>query len=256
MDNFRVYGKPPYTVALLHGGPGASGEMAPVARELQDRWGVLEPLQTGMTVEGQVEELRLVLENKGSIPVILVGYSWGAWLGWLLTARHPSLVQKLILVSSGPFEERYAPEIQETRLKRLTKKERDKLEYFLARPEDPLAFSLLGELFAKVDTYDPLPLRSESLELRPDIFKSVWGEAAELRKTGKLLEAARLIRCPVVAIHGDHDPHPAEGVQRPLAGVLRDFRFILLGMCGHAPWMEKRAREEFFSVLSQELTQS
>lgn len=253
MDNLRFYGHPPYTVALLHGGPGASGEMAPVARELQDRWGVLEPLQTRMSVEGQVEELRLVLEKMSLVPVSLVGYSWGAWLGTLFAARHPSLVRKLILVSSGPFEEKFADQILMTRLQRLTKKERGKVETLLARPEDPLAFGLMGEIFAKADYYDPLPMRSEGLELRPDIFKSVWKEAAELRKNGKLLEAAQRVQCPVVAIHGDHDPHPAEGVRQPLVGILKDFRFILLVKCGHTPWMEKRARDEFFKVLRGEL---
>lgn len=31
MKNPRIYGKPPYRVALVHGGPGATGEMAVVA---------------------------------------------------------------------------------------------------------------------------------------------------------------------------------------------------------------------------------
>ncbi len=46
MTNIRKYGNPPFSVAVIHGGPGAPGEMAPVARELSSRWGVLEPLQT------------------------------------------------------------------------------------------------------------------------------------------------------------------------------------------------------------------
>jgi len=34
MENPRKYGNRPYEVALVHGGPGAAGEMAPVAKEL------------------------------------------------------------------------------------------------------------------------------------------------------------------------------------------------------------------------------
>jgi pimeloyl-ACP methyl ester carboxylesterase len=253
MDNLRTYGKAPFEVAVLHGGPGVSGEMAPVAQELSGRWGILEPLQTKMSVEGQVEELKLTLEEMAAAPTIIVGYSWGAWLGFLLAARHPSLVKKLVLVSSGPFEEKYAAKIQKTRLQRLSKKERDDVKFLMARPEDPLAFGLLGELLSKADFYDPLPIRPEGLELRPEIYRSVWKEAAELRKSRKLLEAAKTIRCPVVAIHGDHDPHPAEGVQKPLTKVLKDFRFILLEKCGHTPWMEKQARDEFFLILKGEL---
>jgi pimeloyl-ACP methyl ester carboxylesterase len=227
--------------------------MAPVAQELSGKRGVLEPLQTKDSVEGQIEELKLALEEMASIPAVLVGYSWGAWLGFLLAARQPQLVKKLILVSSGPFDEKYAPRILKTRLQRLSKKERDDVEFLMARPEDPLAFGLLGELLAKTDFYDPLPMRPEGLELRPEIFKNVWKEASELRRSGKLLETAKSIQCPVVAIHGDHDPHPAEGVQKPLAGVLKNFSFILLEKCGHTPWMEKQARAEFFQVLIREI---
>jgi hypothetical protein len=54
----RRYGAPPYIVVVLHGGPGAVGEMEPVARELATRCGVLEPLLAALSVDGQVAELR------------------------------------------------------------------------------------------------------------------------------------------------------------------------------------------------------
>lgn len=253
MDNLRTYGRPPYTVALLHGGPGVSGEMAPVAQELSGHWGVLEPIQTKMSVDGQIEELKLTLEEMADGPALLAGYSWGAWLGFLLAARHPRLVRKLILVSSGPFEEKYAAQIMETRLQRLGPKEREDVKFLMARTGDPLAFGLLGALFSKTDNYDPLPLSTQGVELRWDIHENVWKEAAELRKSGRLLAEAAFIKCPVTAIHGDHDSHPAKGVEKPLARVLKDFRFILLEKCGHTPWMEKRARDEFVQVLTHEL---
>jgi len=44
MDTLRKYGKEPFSIAVIHGGPGAGGEMAPVARELSSHWGVLEPI--------------------------------------------------------------------------------------------------------------------------------------------------------------------------------------------------------------------
>ena len=49
-EKVRLYGKAPYRVAVVHGGPGAAGEMAPVARRLGAACGVLEPLQTAMTM--------------------------------------------------------------------------------------------------------------------------------------------------------------------------------------------------------------
>ncbi len=50
MKNLRKYGEAPFKVAVIHGGPGAPGEMAPVARELSSVSGVLEPLQTATTI--------------------------------------------------------------------------------------------------------------------------------------------------------------------------------------------------------------
>src|SRR5919198_1314938 len=116
MQNVRTYGTAPFTVAVIHGGPGACGEMAPVARELASDRGILEPLQTATSLEGQVEELRRVLENHGDIPVILIGFSWGAWLSFIVAAHYPALVKKLLLVGSGSFEEKYVSRLQEARL--------------------------------------------------------------------------------------------------------------------------------------------
>ena len=74
-----------------------------------------------------------------------------------------------------------------------------------------------------------------------------------MRRSGALLREAARIRCPVAAIHGDHDPHPAAGVEHPLQEVLPAFRFHLLQRCGHKPWIETYARSEFFQALEREL---
>jgi pimeloyl-ACP methyl ester carboxylesterase len=105
---------------------------------------------------------------------------------------------------------------------------------------------------SKADAYDPVR-ESEAIDYRFDIFQSVWKDAEELRRSGKLLKLGKRIACPVVAIHGDYDPHPVEGVRKPLSGVLKSFRLILLKNCGHVPWIEREARGEFFRTLKQEL---
>lgn len=63
MGNPRKYGDPPFALAIVHGGPGAPGEISTVARELYSFVGVLEPLLTALSVDGQVDELRAVLEE-------------------------------------------------------------------------------------------------------------------------------------------------------------------------------------------------
>ena len=53
----RQYGPPPFEAAVLHGGPGAAGTAACIARRLANSAGILEPLQTAKSVQGQIEEL-------------------------------------------------------------------------------------------------------------------------------------------------------------------------------------------------------
>jgi pimeloyl-ACP methyl ester carboxylesterase len=236
--------------------------MAPVARELAPGRSVLEPIQTARTLEGQVEELRAVLETRADSPVTLIGTSWGAWLSFILAARCPALVKKLILVGSGPFEEKYVTRLKETRRGRLTAQERAEFESILEALRDPerrdkdALLARLGALASKTDAYDPLaeePEPSDRVDAQGDVFQGVWRDAAQMRRSGELLELGRRITCPVVAIHGAYDPHPAEGVEQPLARVVDDFRFVLLARCGHTPWMEQQARERFYAVLEEEL---
>lgn len=233
--------------------------MAPVAKELASERGVLEPLQTATSLEGQVEELVTVVEQNAALPATLIGFSWGAWLSFIVAARRPEMVKKLALVGSGPFQERYATGIEQTRLDRLTDWQRAEAESLIWTLKGPTpgdrnaVFARLGALFSKADAFDPFPDIDEPIDCRADIFEAVWKEAAELRRSGELLEQGKRIKCPVVAIHGDYDPHPAEGVEKPLASVLKDFRFILLDECGHKPWAERQARDRFFQALRDEL---
>ncbi|HOR46940.1 MAG TPA: alpha/beta hydrolase [Caldisericia bacterium] len=258
-QNPRKYGVPPFNVVVVHGGPGACGEMAPMAREFSSLFGVLEPLQTVTTIDGQVKELEEAIKTHGSPPVALVGHSWGAWLAFIFAAKNPLLVGKLVLVGSGPFEEKYASEIMPARLARLPENERNELAGLLKRMENQdeedgdAIMDRVGDLISKSDHFDPLPFGPEPVEFRPEVYQGVWPEASRLRQNGELLEMGKKITCPVVAIHGDHDPHPADGVRVPLEKTLKNFKFVLLEKCGHDPWLEKHAREKFFAVLKGEL---
>jgi len=261
-EELRTHGIPPFRVAVIHGGPGAGGEMAPVAREFASTHGVLEPIQTATSLQGQVEELSGVLSAYAALPVTLIGFSWGAWLAFIVTARYPRLVAKLILVGSAPFQECYVAALQQTRRERFTAEERREFEALIQALGDVTAedrdslLARLGVLATRADAYDPIGhgmVESDRIGPSADVFHHVWSEAAELRRSGELLKLGRQIECPVVAIHGDYDPHPAEGVRKPFSGVLDVFRFVLLESCGHKPWIERQARDSFYRALREEL---
>ena len=226
MKNLRIYGNKPFNVTVIHGGPGAPGEMAPIARELCSAKGVLEPLQTAISLKGQVQELHTVLKENGDLPVTLIGWSWGAMLSFIFTAQYPSFVAKLILIGSGAYEEKHAAGIMEARLSRLSEEERAEAIALMETLNNPAVgnkntpMAQLGKLISKADSYDPLPHGSEVLECRYDIYQNVWNQARELRRSGELLELGKKIQCPVVAIHGDYDPHHYQGIKDPLSRIL------------------------------------
>ncbi|QDI75131.1 MULTISPECIES: alpha/beta fold hydrolase [Leisingera] len=253
----RRHGAQPFIAAVLHGGPGAAGEAAPVAQELAARgFGVLEPWQSETSVEGQISELRHQLETACAAPAVLIGLSWGAWLACLLAARHPHLAAKLVLAGCPPFEARFAAQIDAVRQARLRPAERQELTALLGGSgmQTPAGLARAVQLLDQAEACAPLPdLPPPQISFDRGIFQSVWAEAAELRRSGELLREAARIRCPVIALHGDQDPHPAAGVRQPLRKALPGLRFRLLRRCGHKPWIETHARAGFFQALEDAL---
>lgn len=260
MNKYRVYGSKPYNVIIVHGGPGAPGEVAPVCRKLSEFFGVIEPFQSKHTIDEQLGELYEILTNNVQIPAILVGYSWGAWLTYIFTSKYPELVKKLVLLSSGPFEHSYVEQMNNTRQKRLAPDDRLLLDNLINElnsgncVEKKEIFGQFGKIMSKTDLFSPMQSSNEILEFQPEIFDSIMGEAIKLRINGTLLNCGKNITCPVISIHGDYDPHPYDGVYAPLKKILPDFKFILLEKCGHTPWIEKYAYEDFFKVLIKEIT--
>ena len=178
MNNPRIYGTPPFTVVVVHGGPGAPGTIAPVARELASSWGVLEPLQTARSLEDQILELGHVVTSQADTPVALIGSSWGAMLSFIVAARFPDLVRKLILIGSGVFEDRYAAGIDVERFRRLGDDERRAANQLIDDLNNPAVIhkntvmAELGHLFTRTDAFDPLTLdtkfsRCNSISSRP-----------------------------------------------------------------------------------------
>jgi len=256
----RQYGSPPHRVAVVHGGPGAPGYMAPVARELAKIVGVLEPLQSSNSLAGQIEELRIQLVDHGSPPLTVIGSSWGAILALFLAAKHTKLVKKAILIGSAVFDAENSARVKTQRLERLTPANRARHDTILreltqasGEKRDRL-FEEWADIFFDADVYDPLTKDLELLEVQPDVNEKVWSDFKVLRdRPNFLADEFSKINIPVVVIHGEYDPHPIEGIRPFLEGCLRDVRFEMLPQCGHYPWIERRARERLFEILIGEL---
>jgi pimeloyl-ACP methyl ester carboxylesterase len=259
VQNLRKYGKPPFSVVLVHGGPGAAGTMEGVAKIISANRGVIEAIQTRYSIYSLLVELRGVVTLHGHPPVVLIGHSWGAWLSILFASKYPDQVEKLILVASAPMEEKYAARVMETRLQRLDENDAITLSRLMHRinrvpvyKKDPI-FLGIAELMRKADAFQPERSSYRNAFFEYAIYESIWTEAEKIRSSGELLLHAGRVDCPVLAIHGDYDPHPYHGVKLPLEKTIKDFRFLLLEKCGHEPWNEVSAKNIFYNILEKEI---
>ena len=78
----------------------------------------------------------------------------------------------------------------------------------------------------------------------------------EMRKRDELERWGAKIEIPITIIHGDYDPHPSTGVIDPLSRYYPDksqLKSYILPKCGHSPWSEKQASEEFYTILRKEI---
>jgi pimeloyl-ACP methyl ester carboxylesterase len=234
------------------------GSAAPVAREIAKIRGAIELLETQNTVEGQVAELVEVLKEHTKPPAILVGHSWGTVLSLISAVRFPELVKKLVLIGTPALEIKDRPDYQPIYLSRLSENDRIELmslQNSVLDGKDENKSEVMGKLFrliCRADSYDFLLLKDETLEYQLDISVSVGGEFHKLLKSGELLMLGGKIKCAVVEIHGDFDLRTTDIAKKGLSGV-KDFKLVLLEKCGHYPWMERYARDEFYKILKEEI---
>jgi pimeloyl-ACP methyl ester carboxylesterase len=115
------------------------------------------------------------------------------------------------------------------------------------------AMKELFKVVVKTESYDLLQHEDDVLEYQPEVNQSIGQEYRRLFDGNQLLRMISDIKCPVVAIHGDYDVLPSEGVERPFSQLIKDFRFVVLEKCGHYPWYERYARDRFFNSLREEM---
>lgn len=256
--HLREYGTSGPFVAVLHGGPGAPGYMAPVARRLADAFRVVEPLQRGstdepLTVARHVADLHEVLISRcADSQTALVGHSWGAMLALAYAAAHVDRVASVVLIGCGTF----------------TLAARERMRVMLDARTDEILRQRIDRLVA--DLPDPnerlrrkaeltLPLYSYELESRDSHFEGcdaqahheTWEDMLQLQAAGVYPQAFGTIAAPVIMLHGAADPHPGQMIRESLERHLPQLEYLEWEHCGHYPWLERTVRDEFFGVLVQ-----
>jgi pimeloyl-ACP methyl ester carboxylesterase len=262
---YRRYGSGGEAVALLHGGPGAAGEMATVARRLGARLDAFEPLQRGsgtvpLTVATHVTDLRELIHEVWRVaPVRLVGFSWGAMLALSYAARHPGDVERVVAIGCGTLDAE-ARRIYQTRMaERMDAKTRS----LLCEIEDSLTaeadharrndlFAELGRIYTRLQAFDPREIRpDESSSCDEQAFRETWADAVSLQERGIQPAEFSRIAAPVTMIHGEADPHPGRLIHESLKPFIARLTYVEIPDCGHKPWIERRAEEAFYGILTE-----
>jgi len=245
-------------VIVLHGGPAAAGEMAPVARGLADYFRVLEPWQRGsgeepLRVRRHAEDLRDMLAARPRVwrrPAI-VGHSWGAMLALVFAASYPDMAGPLVLIGCGTFDEAARARLHATLEERMDEDLRRRLARLPAEYPDPAErLRHRHELMRPLYDYDaepPEPLDSGPLDVRA--HTETWQDMLRLQKEGIYPAGLDSMRSLVYMLHGTYDPHPGPLIRDSLASHVPIVEYRELERCGHDPWRERGARDEFFAVL-------
>jgi pimeloyl-ACP methyl ester carboxylesterase len=257
----RTHGSRGPTVVLLHGGPGAPGSVADLAGDLAAGFRVLEPLQRRagsqpLTVAQHVADLAAVAPDRA----VFVGHSWGAMLALSFAARHPGRVKSLTLIGCGTYDLDARRAFQRTVDDRITPDDRtrlDELELRLESATDPAGHDRLldelGQIFGDAESFAPLPpdRSSEPLPADGPGFTETWADVLRLQETGVEPASFSSIRCPVLMLHGDHDPHPGPAIRDTLRRHIPHLEYTDFPRCGHTPWRERHARELFLQRLRE-----
>jgi len=221
----REYGTSGPRVIVLHGGPGASGEMAPLARAIADSFRVLEPFErpsgaVPLTVAVHVADLRALVTPESAI----VGFSWGAMLALAFAAAHPDVAIPLVLIGCGTFDPGARARLNAT----IEERKRRGLPLY---------------------SYDPISADPEPIEFDARGHEETWADMLRLQQEAVYPAAFAAIRGPVLMLHGAYDPHPGQMIRESLRPYLPQMEYREWERCGHSPWIEKAVRGEFFATL-------
>ena len=257
----RTYGDSGPHVVVIHGGPGAAGYMAPVARQLSARFRVAEPLQrmtekTPLTVQRHVDDLHAVIATHCSgESATLVGHSWGAMLALAYAAAYPDTVTSVVVIGCGTFDSASREILEAAMEQRMTQSVRARLERLSRTVRDPdVRMCAVGRVLENVYSYDLVPHQDETEYYDARGHNESWRDMLRLQRDGYYPAAFSHISVPVLMLHGAHDPHPGRSTYACLQQVMPQIEYVELARCGHYPWWERHAATVFFDALREWLS--
>jgi pimeloyl-ACP methyl ester carboxylesterase len=168
-----------------------------------------------------VADLRQLLDElPREVKPALVGHSWGAMLALIFAAEVPERVGPVAIICPGTFDG-----AARARFHRL-------------RETQPYDFLPLAD----EKKYD-----DEHYDARAN--HETWDDYLRLEHAGVYPRRFAAIRSPVIMLHGAVDPHPGLLIRDSLVVHLPRLEYVEWARCGHEPWRETFARDDFYATL-------
>ncbi len=240
-------------ILLLHGGPGLSDYLAPLAAELAPVFTVVHYQQRGIppsvvdgdrSVEGHVADAIGVMDALGWERPWVLGHSWGGYLAMHLAATHPGRVAGIVVTDSlGAVGDGGQEAFGANLMRPLGAVARARIEEINALEESgevtvEQEIEALGLLwpfyFAEPAAASSMPALDMDLPGHLATWASVHGHL----ERGTLEAALPSMGMPAVFIHGERDPIPVEAI-RASAALVPGSRLEILPGVGHFPWLER-----------------
>ena len=233
---------------LMHGGPGLSDYLLPLADELDGLFPIARYQQRGLApsteagerdVQRHVEDAVAVLDGLGSDTAIVIGHSWGGHLAMHFAAAHPERIAGLVSLDPlgavgdgglGAFVARLASQIPTEQRPRYD--EIQALESLTASERD--------ESFRMVwPYYFGDPTRSAPfIGFRYDMRSAATWTSIKAHFEARTLELKLPnVTAPFLLIHGDASPLPIVQAERTVA-LVANSRLVAAPGIGHWAWLE------------------
>jgi proline iminopeptidase len=279
---YKVVGAGKDTLIAVHGGPGNTLEsilpdLAPLAQNRrviyydQRGGGRSDLLKTRdqLAIAKHIEDLETIRRHFKLDKLKLLGNSWGGILIAYYAVAHPDRVERMVLHNPGEPTKAFlieaVQEIQDRVSRRYTAEQRRRFALIsnpnnLVKAKDPRAlcrewFQMLGPTYvAKPESLtnfkgDVCAGPDEAVRYQQFVNMQIWNSLGEF----DLLPSLKVVKAPVLVIHGAADPIPIESSEAWATGF-PNARLLLIKDAGHISHVEQP--EIFFPAVETFLSGS
>jgi proline iminopeptidase len=248
---------------LLHGGPGLSEYLQPLADELDGLFPIaryqqrgVEPSLTGgpRDVARHVADTSSVLAALGWDRAMIIGHSWGGHLAMHFAVANPERLHSVVSIDPlggvgdgglAAFVETLASKVPANQRERY--KELEALESQTDAEREESFRMVWPYYFANPEQAAPFP----TFRFDPS-SEQTWGSINDHFDDRKLELQLPQLTAPFLLIHGEESPIPISEAARTV-DLMPNARLVAVPDSGHWPWLERPGflRDEISTFMAQ-----